>query len=485
MKFFKSLRGQLTAAIGTVLALGLGLLLIVAGHQMSQMTMEAFIHEQQVTALVLANTVPESLEVPQVQSLLSAWTTPRDRQHDGFAPDTHISLFGAGGSRIASSAGSVSVGAVGELRGALSGQIVSDIVRGRLYTAVPVTHDGRSILGVLQVDSSLDSVQDRLLERWIALIGATIAALFLAFAIALWLARQLTRPLAELQGVAQQMSEGQLDARVELDDTINELASLGTMFNHMAGRIESMMQEQRDFVANASHELRSPLAAMKLRAEALACEMVKGNRARQYATEINDEVSQLAQLVNDLLQLSRAESGAFTPPEQPVGVMDELQSCIRTAQPRLALRQQRLETQIAEDIPDVYIHPQDLGLMVGNLLDNASKYSPDGATINLSATWNSQRLEIAIRDRGEGIPPEDLPRISERFFRVDRAHTRNIPGVGLGLALVSAVARQYSGILRIESSGIPGEGTLAYLELPVRAAEPWCLDTNQNMMQAR
>ncbi len=472
MKFFKSLRGQLTAAILTVLALGLGLLLIIAGHQMSRMTMEAFTHEQQVTALVLANAFPASLETPAAQQLLSAWVSRRDQLRDDFSPDTNISMFNVGGSRIASSALVVPAGALAELRGALAGQIVSDIVAGRLYTAVPVTHDGRNVLGAIQIDSSLDAVNDRLFSRWIGLIGATIAALLLAFVIALWLAAQLTRPLAELRSVAQQMSEGQLDARVEMDDTVNELASLGAMFNHMAGRIESMMQEQRDFVANASHELRSPLAAMKLRAEALACEMVKGDRARQYATEINDEVSQLAELVNDLLQLSRAENGAFTPPEQPVAVMDELRGCIRTVQPRLTLRHQLLATQLAEDMPDLYIHPQDLGLMVGNLLDNAIKYSAEGATISLSATWNDQKLLIAIRDRGEGIPVEDLPRVSERFFRVDRAHTRNIPGVGLGLALVAAVVGQYSGVLSIESSGIPGEGTLAYLELPVRAAEP-------------
>jgi two-component system phosphate regulon sensor histidine kinase PhoR len=135
-------------------------------------------------------------------------------------------------------------------------------------------------------------------------------------------------------------------------------------------------------------------------------------------------------------------------------------------------RQQQLDLHVSDDIPDVYVHPGDLAIMVGNLLDNATKYTPAGGAVSLRAVWNVDKLEIAIRDTGEGIPPEDLPRIAERFFRVDRAHTRNIPGVGLGLALVTAVARQYHGVLRITSAGVPGQGTQAELEIPVSSAEP-------------
>lgn len=471
MKVFTSLRGQLTAAILTVLALGLGLLLIMAGNQMSRMTMEAFTHEQQVLALVLANAFPESFETRQAQQVMAGWVQHREQWQNDFPADTNVSLYSIQGGLIASSA-ATSGGLVVDRGRVASGDMVSLIVRGRLYTVVPVTHEGHSILGAIQIDSSLDAVNARLFTRWLALIGATVAALLFAFVIALWLAAQLTRPLSELRGVANQMSEGQFDARVELDDSVNELALLGSTFNHMAERIESMMQEQRDFVANASHELRSPLSAIKLRAEALADQTVSGERARQYATEINDEVSQLAELVTDLLQLSRAESGAFVPPEQPIGVVDELQACIRAARARMAARHQQFDAQLSDDIPDLYIHANDLGIMVGNLLDNAIKYTPDGGRISLSANWRANMLELMIEDTGEGIPPEDLPRISERFFRVDRAHTRNVPGVGLGLALVSAVVHQYNGALRILSTGIPGQGTQAYLKLSARAALP-------------
>ena len=127
-----------------------------------------------------------------------------------------------------------------------------------------------------------------------------------------------------------------MDVRAEIEDSVSELASLGAMFNHMAGRVETMIQEQRDFVANASHELRAPLAAMKLRAEILASQKASDEQAREYAIEIDEEVSHLAGMVGDLLQLSRAESGTFTPPERPVSVADELAACVRSARPRAA-----------------------------------------------------------------------------------------------------------------------------------------------------
>jgi signal transduction histidine kinase len=469
---FRSLRGQLAAAILTVLALGLGLLLIMAGRQMSQMTLEAFRHEQQVFALVLANTLAESFETPHAQQLMSGLMADRVRLMNDIPADTNISMFDTHGTLIAGSATASNRSQPVDLRSVLSGAIVSNTVGGRLYTAVPVTHEARGIIGVIQIDASLDTVNARLATRWMVLMGATGAALVFAFLVALWLAAQLTRPLSELRGVAQQMAEGRLDARAEVGDAVTELAALGTTFNYMAERVGRMIQEQRDFVANASHELRAPLAAIKLRAEALAEQTVQGERAQRYATEIDQQSSELAELVNDLLQLSRAESGAFIMPSAPIQVADELYACVRAVQPRLVERMQQLDIQLSDEIPDVYMHPSDLAIMVGNLLDNAAKYTPAGGTISLRAAWNEGKLEIAVCDTGEGIPPEDLPRIAERFFRVDRAHTRNIAGVGLGLALVTAVVRQYNGRLQITSTGVPGQGTQATLEIPLPSADP-------------
>src|SRR5262249_13684918 len=154
--------------------------------------------------------------------------------------------------------------------------------------------------------------------------------------VAWWLASRIVRPLAEIQVAAEQMANGKLNSRAKISENSAEFASLGRSFNHMAQQVEAMLIRQREFVANASHELRSPLASIKLRAEALAQGTVDGERARQYAAEINEETIRLAQLVANLLQLSRAESGTFTPPQEPISVTDELSASVRALRPRIS-----------------------------------------------------------------------------------------------------------------------------------------------------
>ncbi|NNJ13209.1 HAMP domain-containing protein [Chloroflexales bacterium ZM16-3] len=469
---FRSLRGQLSAAIISVLALGLGMLLLMAGTQMSRMTLESFTHEQQVTALMLTGSFSETLEQSQVDKIMGLWATHSDQWRRELPADTNLSIFDTSGMLLASSTGDSAALSVG-VPALLAGDIVSHRDGERLTTAVPVRHEEGEVIGILQIDSSLAPLDAQLWERWLALIGVTAATLLLTLVITLWLAAQITQPLAELRGVAEQMAEGRMDARVEIDDSASELAELGAMFNHMAGRVEANIQQQRDFVANASHELRAPLAAMKLRAEILATRGIDAEQTRQYAVEIDEEVSQLAGLVGDLLQLSRAESGGPPPPERPVSVADELAACVRSARPRSTARGQQIAVELGECLAEAAISPSDLAIMVGNLLDNAIKYSPEGGQIRLAADRREGRLEIAVSDNGPGIPAEDLPRVQERFFRVNRAHTRDIPGSGLGLALVAAVARQYGGTLLISSSGVPGEGTCARLSIPARADELW------------
>jgi signal transduction histidine kinase len=451
----------------SILALGLGLLLLLAGNQMAHVTMESYTREQQVMALIVANTASQSPDGVMPDRFSVVWTTQRAQWSDDFPADTNVNIYDKTGQVITTSTASGSTPLIENLDSSAAGTMVTRVIGDRLYTAVPMVHDGHIFLGILQIDSSLSTVNGRISARWLAIIGAAGFALLLTIVAAFWLSQRLTRPLSQLRTLAQKMSEGKLDSRVALAASTEELRSLGAMFNHMAARIEQMMQQEREFVANASHELRSPLAAIKLRAEALSYQTVTGDRARQYATDINEEVTQLAQLVNDLLQLSRAESGVFTPPEGSISVNDELYSVVRMMQARVGQKHQHLTATIPDDVPELPINANDLRIMVSNLLDNASKYTPEGGEITLSVEWRSNTLNITIRDTGEGIPPADLPRIRERFFRVDRAHARNTPGVGLGLALVSAIIRQYQGELVIESAGIPGQGTQAYLRIPL------------------
>ncbi len=459
----RSLRAQLIGVIVLVLALGLGALLTLAGSQMATMTMTAFVREKQMAAVVAASNLSASFERPgdaqaqqPIQNILKASASETALDF------TIIDLTGQ--IVVTTHDTTPTAGDYPEIEAALNGQVTSATRDGKVYIAVPLMHD-RHLDGILWTDTSVAPVQAELQNRWLTLSGAALLALVLACAAGWWLSVRLVRPLTALQNVAARMAGGELGVRAKISQATREITTLEKTFNDMAEQIQGMMQRQREFVSNASHELRSPLATIKIRAEALASGALDNQHAHQYAADIDSEMTRLGRLVEDLLNLSRADDNAFTAPVEPINTVDELKACTGLIRPRAEAKHQRIALSVDPSIPDLFIYPNDLRVMVGNLLDNAVKYTPEAGCISLSAQWENKTLRVEVRDNGEGIPPQDLPRVTERFFRVDRAHTRTTPGTGLGLALVTAIAKHYRGSLALKSSGVPGEGTSATLTL--------------------
>ncbi len=466
----KSLRVQLVTAIALILGIVLGVLLLVTGSQMASMTMDAYVNRQQFVALGIANVIAETVDEYQTGRIDVA--TFKQIVINGTSKlGVGLTVVGPDGTVLATTHSSLptftSATMPPELANAFNGVVSSNNRNGQMYAAAPILHRDNQEIGVIWIDSSLEPVENQVRDRLLLLVGATLAALVAACAFGWWIAGRIVRPLAAVQAAARDMARGKLDARANIRGTSSELASLGVVFNYMAERIEALVERQRDFVANASHELRSPLATIKLRTEALADGTANGERARQYVQEIDQETTRLGQLVSDLLTLSRIDSRSVADPVEAINVQDAIYACVRVIQPRLNKKAQQIALSVSDNIPPLRISLSDLQLMVNNLLDNAIKYTPEGGIIRLDAGWTGQEAEcelsIEVCDNGVGIPRADLPRVSERFFRVDRAHST--PGTGLGLALVAATARQYNGQLTIDSTGIPGNGTCARLSL--------------------
>jgi signal transduction histidine kinase len=471
----KSIRAQLIAAITFVLTLGLGTLLLMAGSQTATKTLQDFVHERQVAVLAVSGSLVEPLEHwaelktgSDEETALDLQALQRRINADAARLNLAISVLTIDGDMVATTYAVAPPPPIDrpEVQVALNGNMGSEVRNGKLYIAAPVTYQEERLLGFVWAEAPMMPIQAELQGRWLTLIGASLAALVLAWLVGWRLSMRIVRPITAIQSVAEQMAGGRLDVRARVTGTNRELTALGKAFNHMAEEVEAMLAKQREFVANASHELRSPLAALKLRAEALASGTVDGDRARQYAKEIDEETTRLGQLVAELLQLSRLDSQPFIPPTEPINICDELAACAHRLSPRAQARRQQIAVNISETIPEVYIYPHDMHVMVDNLLDNAIKYTHEGGKITLIASWKpNSTLEIEVHDNGEGIPPEDAHRVTERFFRVSRSHNSSIPGTGLGLSLVSVTAQQYGGTLRLESRGIPGQGTRAYLSL--------------------
>jgi len=235
-----------------------------------------------------------------------------------------------------------------------------------------------------------------------------------------------------------------------------------------------------DFVANASHELRTPLASLTGFIETLRGAAREDAAARERFLAIMAEQAQrMARLVDDLLSLSRIEMNEHLAPTERVDIEQVLRTVADTLEQRAAARDMRIVVDLPAGLPKVLGDADELAQVFQNLLDNAIKYSRRGTTIDVGAHPSPRflpgvrpgerpaALAITVRDHGEGIARDHLPRLTERFYRVDAARSRELGGTGLGLAIVKHIVSHHRGALDIDSE--LGEGTVFTVHLPLAA----------------
>jgi two-component system phosphate regulon sensor histidine kinase PhoR len=233
--------------------------------------------------------------------------------------------------------------------------------------------------------------------------------------------------------------------------------------------LRRLEQVRKDFVANVSHELRTPLTAIKGYAEALqdAAQDDPAQRSR-FLEVIRTHTDRLNLIITDLLLLSKIESGQIPLKREPVKLPALLDRTLRLLSRLIEQKQHKVVTAIPPGLPPILGDEERLGQVFSNLLDNAIKYTPDHGTITLAAEVVQDMVEVRVEDTGIGIPPQDLPRIFERFYRVDKARSRELGGTGLGLAIVKHLVEGHGGSVSVES--LPGQGTRFLVRLPTTAA---------------
>lgn len=298
----------------------------------------------------------------------------------------------------------------------------------------------------------------------LALVSATIAAFLLA--------RGVIHPLRRLEQAARSLGAGDTSTRapVASDD---ELGRLGTSFNTMAMQIqerEARLAEldclKSEFVGSVSHELRTPLTTIKTLTRLLLRARHTESEKREYLETIAQECDRQIDLVVNLLDLSRIEAGAFNLSHAPVDAGEVLRACATAMRHLTQTREQELRFDVRDDLPMVAADASALRRVIGGLVENAAKYTPEGGTITLRAMldWaDSDVLAIGVADTGRGIPEEDLPHIFDKFYR--GKSTLEASGIGLGLYLARTMVERMSGSLTIESR--VGAGSTFTLRLPV------------------
>lgn len=310
-----------------------------------------------------------------------------------------------------------------------------------LLVTVPVTDNG-GVIGALRVSTPMEAVDSSVRSSWLALLLIGIAVVGAGLVLAWVLAGSIAGPVEKLRTAAGRLGRGDLDTRVEPEGP-QELEELGQSFNRMAGALSSNVNAQRDFVANASHQLRTPLTGIKLRLEAIRGE---GGPTAEEAAKAEAELDRLSALVDDLLALARAASEEAD--AEPVDIGEAIRAAERrwaepaaTAGHDLALADGQGGSILAA--------PADIAHILDNLIENAIRYSPAGAQITVATEPGA----LLVSDTGPGIPPEERERAFERFYRGAGGRSTG-PGTGLGLAIVAELAERWGG--RVELLDGPG-----------------------------
>jgi heavy metal sensor kinase len=293
-----------------------------------------------------------------------------------------------------------------------------------------------------------------------------VLALLLAAGGGIFLAGRALAPVDRITRAARRIEANDLSQRLQLDLPDDELGRLATAFDEMIDRLDQAFQRQRRFTADASHELRTPLAVIRSQLDVALARRRSPEYYQRLLDSLREETERLSGLVESLLMLARADAGQA-----------------------LTLREVDLEEIAAETVARVATQMHEHGLELGvtiqpigqargdavwlsqlllNLLDNALRHTPPGGQVALTLQPAEHGAQITVSDTGEGIAPEHLPRLFERFYRIDKARSRTAGGAGLGLAICNWVARAHHGRLDVEST--PGQGTTFTLWLPAGPA---------------
>jgi signal transduction histidine kinase len=388
---------------------------------------------------------------PRILVIDDSYTALADTSGD-FTPGIVVSTNGRPELTVAISEGTIWA------HSRFSGDVGQDL----LIVAVPI-FDAGAVVGAVRLSSPLSDVQAAIRSSWLGLGLVGLAALVIGLALAWLLATSVSRPVRELETVAGKLGGGDLEARAD-ETGPAEVASLAGSFNRMADTLTANMAAQRDFVANASHQLRTPLTGLRLRLEAIQAE---GGAGAQQAAKAEAEVDRMASLVEDLLTLARA-----TEVESTAASVD-LAECAREAAERwtdTAARSGSSVTIAANGPATVCAAADDVEHILDNLIENAVRYGPPGTTIRVEAGPEPGGGMVAVSDDGPGIAAEDRERIFERFYRGSNGR-RAGPGTGLGLAIVRQLAMRWGGDASL-ASGSDGAGTRVEVRFPARPTVP-------------
>ncbi|MBR5383003.1 MAG: HAMP domain-containing histidine kinase, partial [Clostridia bacterium] len=331
--------------------------------------------------------------------------------------------------------------------------------------AVPWVDNG-VVLGAVFIQTAAQTVYATYQGLALKTALTALFALLLACVSVFLITRQIVKPLRNMAEVAGELAEGHFDRRVQVTGS-RETRELASAFNLMAAQLEALEQTRRDFIANVSHELRSPMTSIQGYLQGMLDGTVPAEEQKQYMGIVLDETKRLTKLVGNLLNLSRMESESTQLALSDFDLHESIRRVIIANLPQLDSKQLDLQLSFEEEPMYVNADPEQIDQVLINLLSNAIKYTPEGGHIGIDTLQEGDTVRVTVRDDGPGILPEDAPYIFDRFYKADKSHTVG-KGTGLGLAICKRIIEKHGQSIRLvpSTSGAAFEFTLKSGHVP-------------------
>ena len=324
---------------------------------------------------------------------------------------------------------------------------------GRYVAAREIRGQDKSLLGYVFVSSAVDNM----LGAWRTFLGISagvgLAVFALALLMSLFFSKRMARPLDDMAEASRKFARGDFSVRVKQeDDPTDEMGALIESFNKMADSLESAEARRSEFIANISHELRTPMTTIAGFADGILDGTIPREEEDKYLRSIRDETRRLSRLVREMLDLSQMRSRASDPARRTVFDLTELIcQTMLSFEDRASKKHLDVDPQLPDDPIMVTADKDAITQIIYNLIDNAVKFACAGSCIVIKLYKENGKAYVSVRDEGETIPPEDLPFIFDRFHKSDRSRSLDKDGVGLGLYLVKSIINSHDEDIAVKS----------------------------------
>ncbi len=315
--------------------------------------------------------------------------------------------------------------------------------------AVPVTRGG-DILGVVYLAESVNTIDDTINSTRTSLIVFGVLIVILIGMLSLGMSYIITSPLEEFTSVAREISKGNFSKRVNTRGR-SEIVQMGETLNYMCDELELLEEKRRKFVSDASHELKTPMAGIKLICDSLvSAENTDTATVKEFLSDLSDEVDRLTRIVERLLVLTKLDVGASSLKVEEVDIKSLINRIVKNLTPIATAKDIVMYTDYHDtDFAPMLLDYDKMYEALYNIFDNAIKYSPEGGFVHVDVTVDDEYMTIRIEDNGPGIPETERDRIFERFYRLDDSRARDTGGTGLGLAITKEAVLMHGGTIEV------------------------------------